>query len=106
MMPSMNGEELVKAIKESDSLGHIPVIVLCAKGQVNSKLDMYSIGADNYLTKPFQLQELIAVGTNTLKQRQRLRDKFIEEFLNNQLSIILEMILTLKLVRLQICNSI
>ncbi len=82
MMPDMNGEELVDAIKNSDTFEHIPVIVLSAKGQLNSKVDLYQLGADNYLTKPFQLQELLAIADSTLKQRKRLRDSFLADYLN------------------------
>lgn len=87
MMPDMNGEELVDAVKNSDTLGHIPVIVLSAKGQLESKVDLYQLGADNYLTKPFQLQELLAIADSTLKQRKRLRDSFLADYLNKPQSI-------------------
>lgn len=90
MMPNMNGEDLVNAIKNSDTLGHIPVIVLSAKGQLNSKVDLYQLGADNYLTKPFQLEELLAIADSTLKQRKRLRDSFVAEYLNKPLEIVNE----------------
>ncbi|OSZ78801.1 hypothetical protein CAP35_11290 [Chitinophagaceae bacterium IBVUCB1] len=82
MMPNMNGEDLVNAVKNSDTIGHIPIIVLSAKGQLNSKVDLYQLGADNYLTKPFQLEELLAIADSTLKQRKRLRDSFVAEYLN------------------------
>lgn len=76
MMPEMSGEELVEQIKASDSLGHIPVVVLTAKNQVDNRIDLYQAGADNYIPKPFKMDELLAVVENVLKQRKKLRDKF------------------------------
>ncbi len=76
MMPEMSGEELVGYIKESDSIGHIPIIVLTAKNQVDDRIDLYQAGADNYIPKPFKVDELLAVVENVLKQRKKLRDKF------------------------------
>jgi AraC-like DNA-binding protein len=61
--------------------------VLSAKGQIESKVDLYQLGADNYLTKPFQLQELLAIADSTLKQRKKLRDSFLADYLNKPQSL-------------------
>lgn len=81
MMPEMSGEELVGYIKESDSIGHIPIIVLTAKNQVDNRIDLYQAGADNYIPKPFKMDELLAVVENVLKQRKKLRDKFYRRYM-------------------------
>lgn len=81
MMPEMSGDELVEQIKESDTLGHIPVIVLTAKNQVANRIDLYQAGADNYIPKPFKMDELLAVVENVLKQRKKLRDKFYRRYM-------------------------
>jgi len=81
MMPQMAGEELVNNVKESDSLGHIPVIILTAKNQVDNRIDLYQSGADNYIAKPFKMEELLAIVENTLKQRKNLRDTFYRQFM-------------------------
>lgn len=81
MMPQMPGEELVNNVKESDSLGHIPIIILTAKSQVDNRIELYHAGADNYIAKPFKMEELLAVVENTLKQRKNLRDTFYRQFM-------------------------
>ena len=55
MLPGKNGEEVIKQIKtECD----IPVIVVSAKDSVDSKIELLRLGADDYLTKPFDIKEL------------------------------------------------
>lgn len=81
MMPEMTGEELVEQVKESDKTGHIPVIVLTAKNQVDNRVELYHLGADNYIPKPFKIEELFAVVENTIKQRKLVRDKFYNNYM-------------------------
>lgn len=57
MLPGMSGEELVKAIK---ALRDLPVIVVSAKDSIDSKIELLTSGADDYLTKPFEVRELLA----------------------------------------------
>lgn len=57
MLPGMNGETLLPQIKEKQQ---IPVIVVSAKDNLNSKLHLLTAGAEDYLTKPFEIQELVA----------------------------------------------
>ncbi len=84
MMPNMDGSTFVQQVKTSDHLGHIPVIVLSAKSQTESRVDLYNIGADNYLVKPFDISELDAVVRNVLEQRKRLREKFRSNYLERE----------------------
>ncbi len=56
MLPGMNGEELLNNLREFSS---IPVIVLSAKDSLDSKLQLLTAGAEDYMTKPFELDELI-----------------------------------------------
>ncbi|WP_159455579.1 sensor histidine kinase [Pseudobacteriovorax antillogorgiicola] len=60
MMPGMSGYELTKLIKQDPSLGNPKVILLSGKGLIEEKLEGYESGADDYLTKPFNKQELEA----------------------------------------------
>lgn len=60
MMPGVNGYELCQKIKENSVTKHIPVIILSAKGEVEDKLRGLKIGAEDYLTKPFDPMELEA----------------------------------------------
>lgn len=57
MIPGLSGEELIAYIRSSS---HVPVIVLSAKTALEDKVNLLSTGADDYLTKPFELEELLA----------------------------------------------
>ncbi len=60
MMPDMDGYEVCKAIKSDKDRSYIPIIMLTAKKDVTDKLQGFDIGADDYITKPFHKEELIA----------------------------------------------
>ncbi len=76
MMPVMDGMELCKAIKTDIRLSHIPVILLTSKGEVESKIEGYNIGADDYIPKPFEMKLLIARIDNLIREREKLRSLF------------------------------
>lgn len=57
MLPGINGEELLPQLKNDFN---IPVIVLSAKDSLDSKIDLLNAGAEDYMTKPFEIGELIA----------------------------------------------
>lgn len=57
MLPGINGEELLPKLKNDFG---IPVIVLSAKDSLDSKIDLLNTGAEDYMTKPFEIGELIA----------------------------------------------
>lgn len=57
MLPGIQGEELLPQLKEK---ADIPVIVISAKDSLDSKINLLNSGADDYLTKPFEIQELLA----------------------------------------------
>jgi len=58
MMPEMDGFTLAKEVREIDK--KVPILFLSAKAMKEDKLEGFSIGADDYLTKPFQMEELLA----------------------------------------------
>lgn len=58
MLPGLTGEELVGRIRALDA--SVPVIVISARGDTTDKIDLLKLGADDYLTKPFDLDELLA----------------------------------------------
>ncbi|MCD4812592.1 diguanylate cyclase [bacterium] len=60
MMPRLNGYEVLKLLKENEKLSHIPVIFLTVKGETDSKVVGLRMGGHDYITKPFDLDELIA----------------------------------------------
>lgn len=58
MIPGISGIELLRRIRANDS--HTPVILLTAKGSVEDKVSGLDLGANDYITKPFQIEELLA----------------------------------------------
>ncbi|RQD80598.1 response regulator [Methanosalsum natronophilum] len=60
MLPEMDGFDVCKKVKTDPLYGHIPIIMLTAKGEIKDKVDGIEIGADDYVTKPFNLSELKA----------------------------------------------
>jgi signal transduction histidine kinase/AraC-like DNA-binding protein/streptogramin lyase len=76
MMPGIDGFEVCRIIKSSPELCHIPVILLTAKSSQNHKLEGLEFGADDYLTKPFNLLELKVRIKNIIENRKRLHDKY------------------------------
>tara|TARA_Y100001970_G_scaffold90782_1_gene114512 strand:+ start:5862 stop:6539 length:678 start_codon:yes stop_codon:yes gene_type:complete len=64
MMPGQSGYELTKEIKESRN---IPIILLTAKGEVESRIHGLELGADDYLGKPFEPKELLLRINNVIK---------------------------------------
>lgn len=75
MMPLKNGFELCSALKEDELTAHVPVILLTAKSALEAKLKGLRTGADDYLTKPFSTEELLARMENLVEQRRRLYQK-------------------------------
>lgn len=60
MMPGMSGFELAKLLKEDAQTRHIPIIFLTAKDTEDDTLQGFSLGADDYVTKPFSIREVMA----------------------------------------------
>jgi len=70
MMPDMDGFEVCRRLKEEPLYENIPVIMLTAKGEINDKVEGLDIGADDYMTKPFNLKELKARIKTVLRRTQ------------------------------------
>lgn len=56
MLPGMSGEELIPYIRQKSN---VPVIILTAKGSLEDKVNLFELGADDYVTKPFEPKELV-----------------------------------------------
>lgn len=73
MMPRKNGIELLKNLREDIATSHIPIVLLTAKSNIESKIESLQFGADDYITKPFSLVYFKARISNLLEQRKRLQ---------------------------------
>lgn len=82
MMPKMDGLELTDKIKNTESTSHIPLILLTAKSAIESRLDALRFGADDYITKPFSAEYLIARVDNLIAQRKRLQEAYRNAIIN------------------------
>lgn len=71
MMPVLNGYQLVNVLKSDDELCSIPVIMLTARAEMQDKLKALRIGVDDYLTKPFEEEELLVRMSNLLQYAQK-----------------------------------
>ncbi|HEX8531036.1 MAG TPA: ATP-binding protein, partial [Cytophagales bacterium] len=79
MMPEMDGLALCQTLKSDPRTSHIPVVMLTALATQQSKLRGLETGADEYLTKPFDAQELRLRVRNLVESRRRLREKFARQ---------------------------
>jgi YesN/AraC family two-component response regulator len=76
MMPRLNGLDFCKLLKNDEISSHIPIIMLTAKASLNDRIEGLELGADDYLAKPFNSQELQIRVQNFIKNRERLQEKY------------------------------
>ncbi|HMB89217.1 MAG TPA: ATP-binding protein, partial [Rhodothermales bacterium] len=76
MMPEMDGLEACAALKADERTSHTPVVLLTAKAEVEHRIEGYESGADAYLPKPFNAEEVQVRVRTLIAERQRLRARF------------------------------
>lgn len=76
MLPKLSGIELCKKVRSNKKIKNIPIIMLTARGEEEDRLKGLEMGADDYVTKPFSINELLARAKAVLK---RIRPIFAEE---------------------------
>jgi DNA-binding NarL/FixJ family response regulator len=75
MMPQMDGYSLVEHVRKNPRTSWIPVLFLSAKGQSQDRVKGLNTGADVYMVKPFEPEELVAQVESSLKQASRLSQR-------------------------------
>lgn len=75
MLPDMDGLAVVKAVRENKTLSHLPVIMVTAKSSEIDKVKGLDMGADDYLTKPFGIMELISRVKALLRRSNREQEE-------------------------------
>ena len=81
MMPNLLGTDLCRRLKQQTQTNHIPVILLTARSTPASQLEGLQSGSDDYVTKPFSVEQLTARVHNQLETRRALQEKLRREFL-------------------------
>ena len=76
MLPKLSGIEICKKVRSNKKIKNIPIIMLTARGEEEDRLKGLEMGADDYVTKPFSINELLARAKAVLK---RIRPIFAEE---------------------------
>ncbi|MEJ5962636.1 two-component regulator propeller domain-containing protein [Pedobacter immunditicola] len=79
MMPLMSGTDLCRMLKTDNRTSHIPIILLTARAPMIYKIEGLETGADDYITKPFNINIVEARVWNLLEQRQHLRERYRKE---------------------------
>ena len=78
MMPDMDGIELLRVMRNNAEYLHLPVILLSAKTDVETKVEGLNTGADAYIEKPFSMEQVKAQIKSIFESRKRLQESFIK----------------------------
>ena len=76
IMPNMDGIQLLKELKKNANTSHIPIILLTSQVEFSNRIEGLVQGADGYLCKPFNMEELMVLITNLIANRVRLKGKY------------------------------
>ena len=81
MMPVIDGVEMTRQVKKNQKTNHIPVIMLTAKADKSSKYEGFEGGAEDYMVKPFDMNELALKVRNQIENNLRLQEKYRREIM-------------------------
>lgn len=84
MLTGIDGFEVLTQLKQDDMTAHIPVILLTARSDLESRLQGLNLNADEYLSKPFNQNELLTRIQSLITNRQQLQKRYIEKFTEDQ----------------------
>jgi signal transduction histidine kinase/DNA-binding response OmpR family regulator len=87
MMPELDGIEYTRRVRSNERTSHIPIILLTAKTDMESKLECLRIGANDYITKPFSMAYLETRIKNILEERKKWQDKYKNDLLKTNLFV-------------------
>lgn len=79
MMPRLSGVEMCSKIKSNFAVSHIPVVLLTAQTAIEYNIEGLKLGADDYITKPFNLKTLITRCNNLVNNRRLLQEKYSKQ---------------------------
>lgn len=75
-LPILSGREIIESIRSENK--STPILVLSVRSEIDDRVDLLNLGADDYLTKPFTLSELLARVKALLRRPQNLKDKILK----------------------------
>mgnify|MGYP000037969244 CR=1 FL=1 len=84
MLTGIDGFEVLKRLKQDELTAHIPVILLTARSDLESRLQGLNLNADEYLSKPFNHHELLTRIQNLIENRKQLQQSYMQKFANEQ----------------------
>jgi pilus assembly protein CpaE len=73
VMPGMSGFDVARRIRQEPAYAHLPILIVSGAARLDDKLDAFSAGADDYLTKPFEVDELAARITALVRKSEALK---------------------------------
>lgn len=77
-MPEGDGYTLCNRLKSDERFMHIPIILLTARGEGQSQSEVYKVGADAYMGKPFEIETLMELIRNLLRRKENIRKRYLD----------------------------
>ncbi len=77
MMPVMDGPEMIRQLRDDVATSHIPIVALTAKVSLAEQAEIYSMGVDGYISKPFSVEQVKALAENLLEKRKQILEHLV-----------------------------